>query len=315
MSRFRRNAAVFVGLAVLGWLAYAMFRGLSDTADELTAFRWPWYAVVLLLTLVNYALRFVKWGWLLGRVGVRIASVPSAWIFVAGLAMVITPGKAGELVKPLLVREVTGAPLERTIPVLVVERLTDGIAIVALAALGVSTYASDGIPLMVATVVAIAAMLGVMASRTLSMGIVGLIARLPILGGLAPRLEAAWLALRTCLSPGAFVFTMALSMVAWWAECVGCWLVFLGLDATSATLDMATFIYAFATVFGAPSPGGMGMADAAIAEGALQIVPGLGGGEAVAAALLIRVATLWFGVALGGLAMLRIDAVLRRYRA
>ena len=83
---------------------------------------------------------------------------------------------------------------------------------------------------------------------------------------------------------------------------------------THASIGACTFLYSFATVFGGPAPGGLGMADTVLVEGALSSVPGLTGGEAVAAALLIRVATLWFGVLLGAGALLRIDSVIAQHR-
>jgi uncharacterized protein (TIRG00374 family) len=312
-SRFRRWVAIALAIAVLGYLGYAVWRGFGETWTELSAFRWSLYVPVLGLTLVNYGLRYWKWAWLLQRLDVRVPTAANLWIFVAGLAMVISPGKAGELVKPYLVREITGAPMSKTIPVLVAERGTDGIAVVALAAVGVSTYYSDGTRLIFITLGSIVAGLIVIAIKPLSLAIIELIGKLPVVGGIAPRLAAFYLALRSCLSPWSLFVTTVVSIVAWFAECIGYWLIFRGLHV-EATLDAATFLYAFATVFGAPSPGGMGMADAALAEGSLAVVPGLTGGGAVAAALLVRVATLWFGVLLGAFSLLRIEDVIRTYR-
>ena len=55
---------------------------------------------------------------------------------------------------------------------------------------------------------------------------------------------------------------------------------------------------------------GLGMADAALAEGAVALVDGLSDPQALAGSLLIRVATLWFGVVLGAVALLRLESVL-----
>lgn len=313
LARFRRWAAVAVGVAVLGYVGWAVLRGFTETAEELVAFDWALYVVVLLLTLVNYGLRYAKWAWLLARVGVRLPADANLTVFAAGLAMVISPGKAGELLKPYLVRVLTGTGMERTIPVLVTERVTDGIAVVALAAIGVSTYYAEGTRVIWLTLAAIAVGLVVVSIRPLAEAVIEGFRRLPVVGRFADRLHAMYAALRVCVSPWALIVTMAMSMVAWGAECVGYWLVFRGLGV-SASLDVSTFLYAFATVFGAPSPGGMGMADAALGEMALQLVDGITGPQAVAAALLIRVATLWFGVVLGGLAMLRLESVIARFR-
>jgi uncharacterized membrane protein YbhN (UPF0104 family) len=43
----------------------------------------------------------------------------------------------------------------------------------------------------------------------------------------------------------------------------------------------------------------------------LQVVPGITEGQALAASLLVRLATLWFGVVLGALALLRMEHVIK----
>jgi uncharacterized protein (TIRG00374 family) len=310
MSRFRRWAAIAVAIAVVGWVGYALVRGFSDTGRELAQFPWLLAVPVLLLTLVNYGLRYVKWHYLIGQLGVKISHKHDAPIFLAGLAMVISPAKAGEVVKPYLVRTITGVPMARTVPALVAERGTDGIAVVALAAIGVSTYAAEASHIIWITIGCIALGLAAITIEPIPRAALRLLSRLPLLSRFTDRLEEAYTATRTVLAPVPLLVTVVLSMLAWFAECIGAWMIFQGLQ-TAATLDQATFLYAFSTVFGAPSPGGLGMADVALAEGALQVVPGITEGQALAASLLVRLATLWFGVVLGALALLRMEHVIK----
>jgi uncharacterized protein (TIRG00374 family) len=99
---------------------------------------------------------------------------------------------------------------------------------------------------------------------------------------------------------------LPLAFVAWSAECVGFWLVLqgVGLPGTPLLLVQAGFIYAAATLGGAlVTPGGLGVAEGGIVALG-QLLLGLERGPAAAAALLIRVATLWFAVALGLAALL-----------
>ncbi len=74
----------------------------------------------------------------------------------------------------------------------------------------------------------------------------------------------------------------------------------LGVPAGVETLVLAVFTLSFSTIIGAVSalPGGLGAAELSIA-GMLSFLLGLDGGTAGAATLLIRFATLWFGVGLG----------------
>lgn len=309
MRRFRKWVAWAVALSALGYLAYALVRGFGETAEELRTFPWLWMLPVLATTLVNYGLRYLKWHYLLTRIGVRVPHRQNAPIFLAGLAMVISPAKAGEVLKPWFVREVTGAPLMRTLPVLVAERTTDGIAVVFLAAIGVTTYAADQAWLIGAAIGVMVAGLAAIASEPVVTGIIGLVGRVPAARGVAEKLREAYAALRTVLAPGPMLLTVLLSVAAWFAECVGTWIILRGCGL-NASLDLSTFVYAFSTVFGAPSPGGLGMADLALAESLLALLPGIGEGQAVAATLLVRLATLWFGVGLGAVALLRMEAVI-----
>jgi uncharacterized protein (TIRG00374 family) len=307
--RFRKWAAIAVGLAVLGYLAYALWTGLSATALELARFSWGLYALVLGLTLVNYGLRYIKWHYLLQRLDIRVPHRTNGWIFLTGLAMAISPAKAGELVKPYLLNACVGASPARTVPALVVERGTDGLAVVILAAVGVSTYYNDATNLIWGTIAASVALVIAISIRPLAIGVLRAIGRIGPLARTASHLEEVYEATWTCLRPVPLAVTMVLSVVAWFAECIGYWLVFAGLGVAT-TVGTATFLYAFATVFGAPSPGGMGMADAALAEGATRLVPSITAPQALAASILVRFATLWFGVLLGAIGLLRMERMI-----
>ncbi len=222
--------------------------------------------------------------------------------------MVISPGKAGELLKPYLVSRHSRVPMATTLPALVAERLTDGIAMVILAGISVGTYAADQAWVLWALAGTTAFGLAVLAHEGLSLAILGLLARLPLIGRVGHKLEELYRAMRICVSPVPLLATTALSVVAWGAECLGYLLVFRGLGA-EATLEACTFLYAFATVAGGAMPGGLGVADGALVGGATAVLS-VSEPVAVAAALLVRVATLWFGVLLGALALLKFEDLL-----
>jgi uncharacterized protein (TIRG00374 family) len=95
---------------------------------------------------------------------------------------------------------------------------------------------------------------------------------------------------------------VGLGTISWLGEGVGFYLILVGLGVTGGweTLGNAIFILAFATAVGGLStlPGGLGAAEGTIA-GMLALVMALPASAAAAATLLIRFATLWFGVTLG----------------
>ena len=310
VRRFQRWLVWGLAIAVLLYLAGSIYAGIGEVGSALATFAWWLMVPVLLLVLVNYFLRFLKWHYFVGRLGIDVPFKDNLIIFGAGLAMVISPGKAGEVLKPYLLRTRTGANMATSIPALVAERLTDGIAMLILAGLSVSTYAGDKTHYIAIPAAMGALGLAVLAWKRLSMAILGLLASLPVIGKVGHKLEEMYLAMRTCLAPGPLVVAVLVSVLAWWAECVAYWLVFRGFDV-AASMDVCTFLYSFATVAGGAMPGGLGVADGALGGGALTLVPGVTQAQAVASALLIRVTTLWFGVGLGAIALFHAGSIMK----
>lgn len=308
--RFRKWVVIAIAIGALLYLGGAVMADLDRVGGALESFQWWILLPVCGLTLLNYALRFVKWHYLLRRLNVDMPLKEDAWNFTAGLAMVISPGKAGELLKPYVVRERTGVPMATTVPALVTERLTDGIAMLILAGISVGSYAADKIHYLTIPAVIIAIGLAVLAHEGLSLAAVRLLGRLPGLGNLSEKLTEMLVSLRSCVAPVPLVFTIVLSIIAWGAECWGYQLVFQGLGYPEVGLDVCVFLYAFATVAGGAMPGGLGVADGVLAGGATTIIQGITQPVSVAAAILIRICTLWIGVAIGAVALFRVSSML-----
>jgi glycosyltransferase 2 family protein len=112
------------------------------------------------------------------------------------------------------------------------------------------------------------------------------------------------------LQPRTLAITIALSIVSWFFECFGYWLVLNVFDATPSILK-ATFIYAFSTIIGAVSmlPGGLGTTEGSLTG--LSILTGVPRDIAVASTFIIRVATLWFAVIVGVIVTFAFQHVLK----
>jgi uncharacterized protein (TIRG00374 family) len=310
VERFRHWVIAAIAVGALLYLGGSIWAGIDKVAAVISRFEWLYLFPIIGLTLLNYGLRFVKWHYLLGRLGVQMPLGEDAWNFTAGLAMVISPGKVGELLKPYVVRARVGTPMATTIPALVTERLTDGIAMLALAGISVAAYAGDKIHYITIPAVLTIGALVVLASERLTGLCLRIGAKLPGVRAVVPKVTEMIGAMRTCVAPMALIWTVALSLVAWFAECVGYLLVFRGLGIAEATLDVSVFLYAFATIAGGAMPGGLGVADGALAAGAVTLIPGVDEPTAVAAAMIIRTFTLWIGVFIGAVALFRVAKLL-----
>jgi uncharacterized protein (TIRG00374 family) len=285
---------------------------LRDLGDRLASFGWWAFGLALLLSLANYAIRFVRWSLYLRHLDIEVPRTESAVVFVAGFALSITPGKVGELVKSYLLRALRGTPVTRSAPIVVAERVTDLIALVVLAALGVAAYGiATGAVLAGAVVLGLG--LVVLASPRLCHAVVDAMTYPQFLRAFRERGRSFYDGIATLVRPRPLSWATALAVVAWGCECIGFAAILSAFPGTDVPLGLATLIYAASTIAGALSflPGGLGVTEAGMTVLLTQTHRGVDDATAVAAALLCRFATLWFAVLLGLVSM----AIARRLTA
>ncbi|MCK5795559.1 MAG: flippase-like domain-containing protein [Deltaproteobacteria bacterium] len=298
---FRRllfGLVIGVGIYAVGTIVI----GVDKLVTSLASFRFWLLLPVLGATLSNYALRYLKWAYFLHHLGLKVPTRRNVTVFLSGLSMVITPGKIGELLKAYLLREAQGIPLATTAPVVVAERLTDLIALLLLMSTGVLTWRRGLVPMAIVGG-AVLLLLLVVSSRQLSLALLKVVGRLPGLQRIAGSLEAFYESSATLLRPTPLLIAVTLSVLSWFFECLGTYVVLRGFPETHVPLLMATFVYAASTIGGLPTPGGLGLTDGGMV-GLLSFVGKVDRGVAAAATLLVRLATLWFAVVVGVLALL-----------
>ena len=256
-----------------------------------------WIPVVLGLTLFNYALRFWKWELLLRAAGIRVPRVPNALLYFACLAMVVTPARLGELYKLVFLRKLHGVTPQRSLPPLVLERVTDAFGVLALVA--VQPFRGIWAPLAVLAVLAGILVLGWLLARPRWRALmVEFGRRVPGVRSRIDRFEDLLAGHAELLRPVHLAPALGLSALAWWAECLGLALICLALGSPIGVID-ATWIYALSTLVGNLTflPGGLVGTEASLL--ALLTRQGLSEAAGVGATALVRGATLWFAVVLG----------------
>jgi uncharacterized protein (TIRG00374 family) len=298
----RNRLLIGLGLGILVMLALAFWSDWAALENVFSRFDWRVFPLALGCTLFNYGLRFGKWHYYVRRVGARdLPAADSARLFVAGFPLAVTPGKAGEALKALWLSEWSGVPFARGLPVVLAERFSDGLAVLALASLGIFSMPSLWPAFLVALAVCLAVIV-LSQIRPLALAVLRRMERFPLVGGQVHHLREFYEAGYLLLQPRPLLFAAGLGTVSWLGEGVGFFLILagLGLPADGSTLLAAVFALSAATLVGSASalPGGLGAAEASISALLLLTVTA-DHAVAGAATLLIRLATLWFGVALG----------------
>jgi uncharacterized protein (TIRG00374 family) len=302
----RLLVGILLGVVVYGVLVF--LRGHEKVRGELAHFDWSAFGIALALSLGNYLIRFVKWEYYLRVLAIRgVPKGESFLVFLSGFVLTVTPGKVGEVFKSWVLAELRGVPVERSAPIVFAERITDLIGMIALITVGASVFPGGLLWALTgsAAVLALLAFVGVPRVGDL---VLRTLAGLPVGLGtffarIKPKLEAALGGVRDLTTPRHLLLPTVLSLAGWALEGVG---VFFLLRGFGAELDLqrSVFFYATATLAGAliPVPGGLGVTEKVLEESMVGL-GGVASGTATAAMILARIATLWFAVLLGFLAL------------
>jgi len=278
----KRSLVLVAALAVAVGLGLGLYADFGRLGDELAGFRWELFPLALALTALNYVLRFWRWQRYLARLEIDVPAGRSFAIFLAGLSGTITPAKLGEVLKCALLKRSFGVPVRRSVPIVLAERVTDATGVVALAVVGGA--GTNRWPVLVLAVVGVAAIV--------------LVVRSPLLERFAGLGEAPGAA-RALLETPLLVGMTAVSAVSWFFECLAAYVCVSGLGL-DLSLGDTIVVFSLGSLAGALSllPGGLGVAETSM-TGLMQVLGDVPRAAAVAATVLIRLATLWFAVLLG----------------
>lgn len=300
--RNRLLISMLLGIAVFAGLL--MYGDISSVGSDLRRFRWELMPLILAVTTGNYLLRFVKWQYYLRQIGVRgLRRSDSFLVYFSGLGMTVTPGKVGEWLKSYLLKEVHGTPVTRSAPILIAERLTDSLGLLILAGAGTIVFGGAA-AISVLGLIGGIAIVAVAVSRhqPAARGLLRLAGRVPVVRRFVPHLEEFYESTYVLMAPRGVALMTLLSVGSWAFEVLAFYLTVVGLGESAGvdTLFKAAFILPISTLAAAVllTPGGLGVAETGI-TGLEKELLDMNKGAATAGTLIIRLATLWFGVALG----------------
>lgn len=111
-------------LATLTCAAAVILTGSEAIAETIAQANIAVIFQVMLLVIVGYAWRFVRWDNFARQLGHRIPTGLYSLYYIAGLAFSATPGKAGKVVKPVYLRK-HGLGYANSVGMLVAERALD----------------------------------------------------------------------------------------------------------------------------------------------------------------------------------------------
>jgi uncharacterized protein (TIRG00374 family) len=297
LKNLRKKILLSIALAGIFYLGFTIFADYKDVLSAFEKFNWLLLLPLLLLSLVNYFVRFLKWDYFLSVIKIKLNKIDSLSIFLSGLVMSVTPGKMGELLKAYLTSEVTGVPISKSAPIVFVERITDFLALIIISISGAFIF-NYGIEIVIGVGIFLIALIVIISNKRLALAILKLLERNRFLDKHLQKFNNAYDSSYQLLKFRPLIYMTLVSVISWLAECLGYYIILRNFGIENSFL-WAAFSYAFATIAGAISmlPGGLG-----VTEGSLTLMlirNGQAKEFAVATTFIVRVVTLWFAVIVG----------------
>lgn len=297
-----RSLVLIVLFSAIAYLAFSLWGGWHEVVEAFARIGFTGTLIALTLSLVNYLIRFVRWQKYLHLLNHRVYWLESLRIYMAGFSLTILPGKAGEAIRSVFLKK-HDVSYPESLAVFFADQFSNLISMIMLASIGLWMYPqAQAVVFIIAGMIAV--ILVVLQLNRLLQGMETLAERyLPKkLAKIASSSIEIILHSRRCFTLPMLFYGIAMGLVAWGAEGMAFYYIMhvLGSDMS---LQTALFIYAFSMLVGAISflPGGLGGTEATMVT--LLMLNHIDLPHAVAATVLIRLATLWFAVALGALAM------------
>lgn len=260
-----RLAFLLAGALLLGLLVSRADVGAIRQAVGEADVRWLGLAVGLLAA--NVAIKAVRWQVMVLRLtDIRLPLRQAAPAILAGVAAAsLSPARAVDLAKPLMLKRTWGVGLSTSTAAVLVERFLDGAALVvllgtALPLLPIARRSQFGPVLIAAGLLLVAGVLILASPAVVRVVSSGLVARLPLSGGMRGRIRR-------------FSEAFAGGLTLWRSQ-RNLWPL-LGLSVAAAVLEAGRLAAVFAAVGRAiPLPGAMLAFSAANLVSVLTLIPG-----------------------------------------
>ena len=300
-NRRLRDGALLAGLLLLvaaGLGGLASKTGWAESWAQMSRLGAVQIGGLLALSLGNYVLRALRWHLLARRLGLPVGMTQSLLHFLGGFAMSVTPGRVGELVRMRWIRRETGWPVERSAPLVLMDRAGDLMAMALILGVAVSLAAGGVAGALPVTALALGAAIVATRPRLLAALITAAYRATGTMPRLFGRARIAARSLSRFTHGPTLAFVLALGLAGWAAEGAAFHLL-LGWMGAEVGLAKAIAIFIFATLAGGltGAPGGLGGAEAAMV--ALLSLEGVPLEVSVPATAIIRLTTLWFAILIG----------------
>ena len=311
-SKIKKGIVIYAMLGVVVFAGIGILADFGELKQSISRFNFNYLPIILILAPMNYVLRYVKWNYYLKQLNIKVPRKVNLPVFVAGLSMTVTPAKVGEFFKSYLLKELAGVDMAKTMPMVLMERVSDAISMIILASVGAIAF-SYGYAAIIACVVIVALFVAAIRIKPFAMFIIRMLSKVKFLKKFADAFENFYSHTYELTRLDRLGVAVGIGTVSWFFEGL---VVFLALKAFGVDFTVlgSVFTVSVSSLVGALSmlPGGLIAAEGSIL-GVLTVLFDVDKVLASATTIVTRISTLWLGVIIGIVGLLVVQRLLKKH--
>jgi len=293
-------------LVIVGFIAlYAIFIIFSDinqVYEKIIEIKPGYLGIIFALLPVSWFILFSRWHLLLENSDINISVKDSLKIYFSSAALLVIPGKVGELIKIQILKEKCNVPRTKSAPIIIIEQLYNLVGIIAVSIVGLFLFDYSTIIIGISTAFLVFLFI-ILSSKKIYYKCMKIFGKIKFISKFTDSLMESHEIIRKSMSGKILFYSAILSTLFWLTEAVIVYFILLSFGIDHLEILAVITTYASSIILGVASflPMGIG-----VVEGSLTGFLSLQGVDisiGLSIVVIIRIFTRWIVVGVGFIAL------------
>ena len=293
-------------LIIIGFIGlYAIFvisSDISEVYEKIIEIKLEYLVLIFILLPISWFVLFTKWHLLLRNSDIEISLKESLKIYFSSCALLVIPGKVGELIKIQILKTRCHVPRTKSAPIIITEQLYNLVGIVAVSIAGLLVFDYSTIIIGVSAVF-LAFIFLILYSKNFFQKVVKIFGKIKFISKFSDSLLESHDVIRNSIRGRILFYASALSTIFWLLEASIVYIILLSLGINHLEILTVVTSYTSSILLGVASLLPMGIG---VVEGSLTGFLSLHGVDisiGLTIVVIIRIFTRWIVVGIGFIAL------------
>ena len=293
-------------LIIIGFIGlYAIFvisSDISEVYEKIIEIKLEYLVLIFILLPISWFVLFTKWHLLLRNSDIEISLKESLKIYFSSCALLVIPGKVGELIKIQILKTRCNVPRTKSAPIIITEQLYNLVGIVAVSIAGLLVFDYSTIIIGVSAVF-LAFIFLILYSKNFFQKVVKIFGKIKFISKFSDSLLESHDVIRNSIRGRILFYASALSTIFWLLEASIVYIILLSLGINHLEILTVVTSYTSSILLGVASLLPMGIG---VVEGSLTGFLSLHGVDisiGLTIVVIIRIFTRWIVVGIGFIAL------------